>query len=296
MQRVALCVGIGATAGHAGYECHGIDAALGIRVGRIAFGRSGAVAKIPYKRGAAPCVAEGHAIGGATRCGRHKFGHGEVVGDIEAEQCIVAVRRAVAVAPGHGGGGETLCATTRAANRLIERCQAVETRRAAVHMVGPVVAAARRIVQLAKEGGIFQRVGIGVDAHDVEILSVGRVAPGVGGGLHAPGPGAVPLHIGVAHKIAPPARKVDAVADVGCKSRGREVDAARSAEKGAPHPVAQVGQHTHQQHAAIIYAVARVVDKVAAAHGLRLPEEEHLVATSRADKIELVIETFTHKR
>ena len=294
MHRVPLGVGLGAASGHGGDEGDGVEATLAVGMCGVFLCRRSAVAEVPSVGRAAAGVAEVHRVGGAARRRRNEFGHGEVVGDIETEEGVVAVAGQVAVAPGIGGGGEPLGAAAGTANRLVERGQTVEARRAAVH----VVAAAARlagVVGLAEEGGVLQLVGVGIDAHQVEILPVRGVHPCVGGGLHARGAHGVPLDVGVAHKVAAPARQVDPVADVGRKGRGREVDASGSAENGAPHTVAQVGQHAQQEHAAVVDAVARVVDEPAVAHGLGLAEEEHLVAFAGADEVELVVRPQAHE-
>ena len=284
MHRVPLRVGLGATSRHGGHKGYRIEPAGAVRMRGILLRRRGSVAEVPVESRAAARIVEVHRVGRAACRGRHKLGHGEIVCDIEAEEGVVAVARPVAVAPSIGGGGEPLRAAARTADRLVERGQAVESRRAAVHMVA-AAARLRGVVHLAEERGVDQIVGIGVDRHDVEILPVGAVHPRIDGGLHTRGADGVPLDIAVAHKVAPPARQVDAVADVGSEGRGREVDAPGGAEEGAPHTVAQVGTHAHQQHTAVVDAVACVVDEGAAVGGLGLAEEEHLVALARAHKI-----------
>ena len=160
-------------------------------------------------------------------------------------------------------------------------------------MVASTVAAAAVAVQLAEEGGILQVVGVGIDRDEIEILSVGGILEGVGGGLHACGACGIPLHPVVVHKVAPPAGGVDTVADVGGKGCRREVHTSRSAEDGAPLVRQHVGCHAHQQHATARYAVARVVYHRRAC-GFRLSEEEHLVPSACTHEVELVVGRRTH--
>ena len=78
-------------------------------------------------------------------------------------------------------------------------------------------------MQFAKKCSVVQSRGVGVDAHDIEVLPIGGAVDGSGGGLHAGGAGSVPVHAVVSHKITSPAGGINAVAEVGGKSSGGEV-------------------------------------------------------------------------
>ena len=147
---------------------------------------------------------------------------------------------------------------------------------------------------LAEEGGVIHLAGVGSEGDDVEVLPVGRAAVGVGRGLHARGAVGVPVGE-VGHEVAPPSGGIHAVADVGSKGRGREVDSPRCAEEGAPTHRRQVGREVGQQHAGIGDAVGRIDDKRGAGI-LRLSVQKHLVVPAYADEIQLVVASAPQER
>ena len=148
------------------------------------------------------------------------MGHGEVVVDVEFEDGVVAVVAMVVRAPDTGGGGEGVVARAAGADALVEGGHFVEAAGASVHVV--LAAAYVASMEFAEEGGIVELRGVGAHAHDIEVLSVGGGLVGVGGDFHACGAGLVPTGA-VAYEVASPTGGIDAVADVGGESGGREV-------------------------------------------------------------------------
>lgn len=106
-------------------------------------------------------------------------------------------------------------AATAGADRLIKSCQSVETTGASVHVVCTSVAGVD--MQFAEESGVVERRGIVVEAHQIEILSVGGILVCCGCCGHVPGAGSVPLYIVVSYEIATPTCGIDSVANVGGK-------------------------------------------------------------------------------
>ena len=246
-------------------------------------GRSGAVAEVPTVGASAADIVEGDAFVDAGHGGRSEFGHGEAVVDVESEEGVVAVGGLVLAAPSIGGCGESLSAGAGGADGLVEGGVPVETRGATVDVVA--TAAGSGPMLFAEEGGIVERVGVGIEADDVEVLPVGIALDSVDGGFHVLGTkvGGVPTH-GVTHEVAPPTRGVDTSADVGGKGCGRKVDAAGCTENCAPYARGEVGLQTDKEHAGIGNAVSGIVDHGAAGR-TGLPEEEYLVVTADTDKI-----------
>ena len=106
-------------------------------------------------------------------------------------------------------------AATAGADRLIKSCQSVETAGASVNMVCASVAGVD--MQFAEESGVVERRCVIVEAHQIEILSIGGVLVCRWCCGHVPGAGSIPLYIVVSYEIAAPACGIDSVANVGGK-------------------------------------------------------------------------------
>ena len=108
LQGVVGGVEVGAAARHRRYQPYGVHPWRGEGVRGTRLCRGAAVAEIPQIGGSASGVLQVHRVWSATRGGWYELGHREVVSDVETEDGVVAVAREVAVAPGIGGGGESL--------------------------------------------------------------------------------------------------------------------------------------------------------------------------------------------
>ena len=225
--------------------------------------------------------------------GDDELGHGEVVGQVDAEDGVVAVAAVVVLAVGSGGDGKVVATRAAGAHRLVEGAVAVEAAGAAVNVVAAAIVAAGLAVKLAEKGGVDQGVGIHVEGHDVEVLAVGAVLVGIGGCGEVAGAVGVP-RVRRAAEAAPqedaaPSAEVDAVADVHHEGRGRQVGlAAAVAEHGAPHQGVEPWPQARQELPARGDVVVGVVDQGAAV-GLRLAEEEDVAALAAAHEIALVV-------
>lgn len=218
-------------------EGDGVGAGSRVGVRGVDGGAGGAVAEIPMERGSAAGVVELDGVRGATCCGSHKFCHGEVVADVDAEDGVVAVVAAVGGGPCSRGGGEVVGVAAGSANRLIEGAELVESAGAAVDMIVATVGVVV-VVRFAEEGGVEELRGVVGHGHDVEVLAVGDALKGIVGDCHAPSAGGAPgddaVEVVAAEFSAPPG-DVDAVADIRHEgSRGEVGFAGSGAEDGAP--------------------------------------------------------------
>ena len=119
-------------------------------------------------------------------------------------------------------------------------------------------------------------------------MSVGGGLVGVGGDFHACGAGLVPTGA-VAYEVASPTGGIDAVADVGGESGGREVGVVEGgAEDGGPVAAVEIGVETRKKHAAAGHVVVGVVYH-GVALGSGLAEDEGFVVATDADEEDLVV-------
>jgi len=287
-------VAFAAPSRHESYEADGIETGKGVDVRGVGVGRGLAVAEVPEIGRSASGVVESDCRRVAFVAARIvEFRHGEVVGEVETEDGIVAVVAVIVLAIGACGHGEVVVLRAAGADRLVDGAEAVEAAGAAVDVVAAAIVVACRAVLFAEESGIDEVVGIDVEAHDIEILSVGGALVGVGRdgevGRAAAEPGiggSIPTET---QENASPTTKVDTVADVDSEGRRRNVRAAGAvAENGAPLEAVESRREASQELSAVRGVVVGVVYQCAA-RSLGLSEDEDIARFAATHEIALVV-------
>ena len=111
------------------------------RLGRCCF-VDGPVVENPFEAVAASHIHHRHVVAShANRQGLDKIGHGEVVGQVQAENGVVAVAAVVVLAVCTHSDWEVVAATAAGTDSLIECSVPVEAARSAVHVVAAAVIA-----------------------------------------------------------------------------------------------------------------------------------------------------------